>query len=514
MKQLFPLIVIIVLMPQYSTGFSRLHQVSNNGSKIVVGHTLTSPESKQALPKTPYLSQFQVPEKPRVVDFALHIKRDILIWDELEMDGARITACVLERKGRFVTLHLSGNDLQVSDIKKRVVLIIERGRLELSCGKRFPKFNKIDNADSYFFLTIKRFIVTGKNNIELGLKIIPGSIVVPIVDILVHSEAASESEIEKYKEIKFDDENSRYNLSEHARGSSRLSESSAILPYSSHLSLKNKQVFVEKGVQIGVNANMNVKLDSFRLTRLSGFKFQWDQKLEGTFSTNLHSSKILQNTGRSGSIARWFIPGLSFSINIPVAGTFEAGAFVGIDWISEIEIGAASNLRMKATYMKHERVTATLVPPGINAVNKQHGGSSGSVSITASRSKYFKMSGFFGLRPLIAVGITYKKKKILFKGWKPTSVTISKNVNGNVGADIGATINLRQKNPAYLPYKGPDKTVGICNMCHSVQGVVHFTGKSLSAQTVIGDTVISKRMIAKSLFKKKLGRLCLLKSVC
>lgn len=506
---------LVIFWVHFSEGVSRVHKAGKNGKmNVVVGHGLTSFESEPVERSLSFHPESRKLEKPHVVDFALYLKRDIIIWDELEKDNVSISACGFGDNRRYITMELRGGTLQKSDFEKGVVLIIEQANLELLCGKAVPKFKTIDSTDSYMFLAIKALKLVHENSINITLKIIPGKRVVPIVDLSVRKEEASESDIKKYQNIKYDDEEMGTDEPKIVDIATRFANSSLSLPYSNHLSLSNKRIFVDKGVNLVANANVNVKISSFRLLRKTGFHFAWDQKLEGFFNTELQLDEFLTKARRSGSVVRWYIPGLSFSINIPVAGKFKAGAFVGIDWVTAMEIGVSATIKMRANYKKHERVTAKLVPPSYKAINKQNGGSYGSVSIAAKEKKNFRVSGFFGVRPLIAAGITYKKRKVLFKGWKPKIVTVSKDINGNVGADVGTEIGVVSKSRLYLPYKGSESTIGTCDNCHFAQGAAYFKGKSLTAQTVVGGTVLHEKVVLRSMFVKKLGRVCLLPNAC
>lgn len=286
------------------------------------------------------------------------------------------------------------------------------------------------------------------------------------------------------------------------------------MPISDRLSLLNKRESIA-GLDLAVSVDVDVKISSVRLRRLTKLQFEWDQEFVGKFEASLLFLDDSYKSNRTGELAKWFLPGLSFKLGIPLIGKLRAGAFVGINWITRINAGKTVKLFFKAQYKKKQKVTAQLLPPDYNAETvKSESGASAELSYSSGNDLNVRLSGFYGLRPVIGAGITYTKKKVSFKRFRLRVSEETKSVEGNLGADVGVEVQAAVKYPPYEPYLGSGLKIGVCEYCHSAQGSAYFKGQKLSVQAVSGNVVKKEKVILDKLFEVRLATVCLSPQVC
>lgn len=442
----------------------------------------------------------------QVVDFAIHIMQDILLWEELVKDGVMFESCSFKPGSRFSQVRLSGSRLDITDFDLGVVFSIDKGDFELNCQMPVLSVPGIDDADNILFFKIINKVVKGPDTVLLSLQLVPGRFVVPEVDVWVREETVQPG---KPEFAIFDDDS---DLSPSTGILIQPPLSNNTLPTVDRASAFRKTIRLGTGVTFNVNARVSVRLFSFKIVRLRSLEFRWEQ----TLSANLRAVLDVRQPFRknaNGEISRFYIPRLSFRAGIPLVGKLQAGAFVGLDYVVEVLADVKLRARVSANFRRHEEVIAKLAPPGYRAVNKlsfrKRAFSSGFITVESRRSA--TVDGFAGVRPVIGVGLTYTRSKIAFKRFRP--VIESKSVDGRVGASFGARLTVGYRKPPFRPYQGK-RFNGICKSCHSVRASLRFIGKDLSAELVLAEEAKRTKVIVPFLFGIDLGTLCLIKSNC
>lgn len=505
----FPLAILFSLtLFSSGEGMTRCHRgpKNKNGVAILRGRALTDANGSPADTGS---------HARHVVDFSIHLKTDIIIWEELSEDGIRIESCSFPEGASHAKIRLSGKKLDQTDFARGVVLAIEKADLEIGCKKELPSAKEADEADSYWFYRIKRSKNIGDETVLLTVKMIQGMKAVPVIDISVHEKDASKSEIEGLRSFVFEDSPGNDETS------SRIAplydqNANTFLPMSDKLQLFKKTIPVLGGVSMEVSGSVNAGIRNFRLTRVSGLHFEWDQTLSASLSASLLTRVNLYRSKRTGSLYRAYIPNMSFSLSIPLVGKIQAGAFLGVNWITELDVSANTRLTFNARYQRYERVRASVIPPSYNAENRLPPGTGASSTTTVSvgSSSSVRLNGFYGLRPLIGAGITYTKRKVSFRWFKIKIATETKSVNGNLGANVGLQLYAGYRSTSYPPYSGSGIKIGVCHTCHLLQGSAYFRGKTLSVQTVVSGKVTAERVLVSNLFSIRLGTICALQRVC
>lgn len=437
-----------------------------------------------------------------LVDFSCHIKRDIVVWDELAKDGITLDRCRFKPGKKKSRVRLSGAKLDVSDFEAGVIFVIEKGDYEVACGKPLNSVPGIDDSDNILFYKILRRRVINRRTVILSLKLLPGRYVVPIVDVNIRKQRAPPMDEDFYMM----DSGTSARVIDPVAGNNTL-------PTSERISRSfSRTIVVAAGVTFNVAAGVDVSFTSFRVVRLLQLEFRWQQSVDAFVRGSLNVNLAYRNT-LSGEIGQAFIPGLSFGIGIPLVGKLEAGAFIGLDWVVDLEATVQGTLTFDARYRRLEEVTASLLPPSYNAVNKLPSGSgaSSTASLTLAASAAARFQGFGGIRPFIGVRLEYTRTRIRI--FPPRIDRETRSIDGSIGSDIGLQLTALVMIPPFPPFPGKSLN-SICNNCHNIRANLRFVGKRLSAQLRSGGRVTSERVLVASLFDLDIGTLCFLPQTC
>lgn len=499
----------------------RLHRGprKQNGIKVLCGHTLTEVDHRNDGYR----------RSPHVVDFNVHLKRDILMWSELADDKIKIEKCDILKGTRDIKLTFKGAELDETDFRRGVVFLIEQAEVEMACRQHLPRYSGIDWEDNYLFFRIKNRKNVGLNSLRVWMHIVPGRYAVPTVDMAVHKEEASISQMSVFKNgVMYDNDNVDDEMEDGddidmltrtvAHWSGPNGPQSPALPVASRLSVVDK-TFNLTALELKVSADVDVNISKFRLRRLTKLRFEWDTSLTGTFKADFLFLREFIGEKRSGELNRQFIPDWSFNLNVPLLGKMEAGLSVGIDWVTEIKTSPNLRLSFVAKYLEHQHITAQLFPPKFNAENIKHPETGPSASLEVSddqglMNNPIKLEGFSGVRPVFGAAIMYKKKKIIFKGWRIKIKDVEKKIEGLLGAEIGVEVQGSSQSAPYKPFNGPGNAIGVCDSCHQVQGTAFFKGKSQTVKTIVKEKVRDEKVVGSNLFNIRLATICLNKQVC
>lgn len=149
--------ILCVTLISHTHAKTRLHKGPRKGQpeKIIYGYTKTSPPLSDRSGGPPGGSA------PHIVDFVIHITRDIVVWGELFKDGISMDSCSFKSGSRSSRVMLSGAKLGLTDFGVGVIFAIEKGDFELNCRKPFRLVPGFDKSDSILFFKNTRKIVLG-----------------------------------------------------------------------------------------------------------------------------------------------------------------------------------------------------------------------------------------------------------------------------------------------------------------------------------------------------------------
>lgn len=496
-------ILCITLIP-HTHAKTRLHKGPPKGQpeRILYGYTKTSPSPSDRSGGPPGGSP------PHIVDFAIHITHDIVMWDELVKDGISMESCSFKSGSRFSHMKLSGIKLDFTDFGVGVIFAVEKGDYELNCRKPLRPVPGIDKSDNILFFKIIRATTLGPHTVLLKLKLVPGRYVVPEVDMTMHEASSAAADQDDF--AIYDDDV----LPDSTEMAIRPLLANDTLPTVDRFTQFKKTIKIAGGATFDVNAGVKVKFASFKVLRLRSLEFRWEQSSDAFLRASLNVKFPLRKSAY-GEISRFYIPRLSFKAGIPVVGKLQAGAFVALNYVVELDTNVKLRAMINAKYKRREVVTARISSPRYSAVNKLAFGSgaTGSGSVVVASSGSVNADGFAGVRPVIGVGLTYTTTRVTLKGFKLRTEKESKSVDGNVGARVGAKLAVDYMKRPFRPFFGK-KLNPICSSCHSLRANLRFVGKSLSAQLVVAEEVKAEKLIVASLFNLDVGTLCLMKKTC
>lgn len=565
--------VLWLVLVTHIQASSRLHRAAAPGGAPAVlrGHTLTDPEVAGKKTSEPGVSAKGEPTATKgatqhLVDFYVHLEKDTLVWDELAEDGTtmicerpRLTSLPtlrptsatrardsggsgsgpfkeanlkrLETVGparslppvgipRTLIPHpeepvpvanneyivtLTGREIDPADFPVGTAFVISTEAWETQCRFIAGPVVGVDEEDDTLFFEITAPAKSTTGKVTLTLKRISGSTVAPIVDVDVHHDYVPEAALSK--KIVFDEEV----LSVTSRDIFAADELNNIsLPMSERFSFGyKKRVSLSNLGHMDINARVSAGITRFRFTRFWKLQFKWEQYLSASFDGGLHLNGDYRLTPRTGPIFRYWIPGLSFSVGISFIARVKAGAFVGINWIVEMDLNLRADIKFNMRYNRKEEVTAQLLPPRYNARKLPSSSSSGSASIDLMGSEHYaRFTGFAGLRPQVGLGLEYKRWS--FWSFRRKTTRIDGNVGANIGVEAFAGVQL----PPFKPYTGSGGKLGTCDRCHALQGRLSVKGKKLSAQLVVNNRVRSEHVFVQNLFEVRLGTMCGLAVSC
>lgn len=436
----------------------------------------------------------------RVVKFACHIKKDVLIWDELARDGVKFDACSFKSGDKLSRVRLSGSKLDLTDFQTGVIFTIEKGDFELSCRKPFAPVPGIDSSDNILFYKILKKTVLGPHSVALVMKLIPGRFVVPEVDVSV-----GEGDDDPHGEdFEIYDEDYMPHSTQRAV---TLLQTNETLPVLSRFTSFQKTINLDFGAVLEVDAGVSARFFNFKVVRLLSLEFRWEQTLDAYVRATLDIQFAFRKN-LQGEFARYFIPGLSFKAGIPLVGSLEAGAFVGLNYVVELQAAVSLKAVFNANYRRHEEVTARIFSPSFDAVNKLPIGSgvSGDANLVIGESTA-DFDGFAGVRPVVGVGLKYTRTKVSFRRFRLRITKETDSVDGTLGASIGLKLGVDFTSPPFPPYGGKQLNL-ICSACHHIRANLRFQGKDLSVQLVASGTVRSEKVIVSTLFDLDIGTVC------
>lgn len=120
------------------------------------------------------------PNTNKLIKFIANLRRDIVLWDQLEADGIQLT-CSRGKSSEKTVAALKGNELDISDFEENVSVVISIGDWNSRCG--YIKMVKPPpSGEQYVFFIIIR-VKSRRHYVKLDLKVSSGADIIPEVDL-------------------------------------------------------------------------------------------------------------------------------------------------------------------------------------------------------------------------------------------------------------------------------------------------------------------------------------------
>lgn len=199
---------LVVFFSIQASATTRLHRGprSTRNEKLLKGRTATLTETEDAASRIIASAPVR-----RIVDFTLHLRRDVLLYDELKKDGLRLSKCRMyydARTDRYArsSFSVTGSRLDKSDFAVGAVFIVDESNFEPCLRREVPRIRNIDPDDSQMFLRIERFREVRAGAANLVTVFMPGKEVVPTVDINVHERPEPRAVATMLSDVEYADE--------------------------------------------------------------------------------------------------------------------------------------------------------------------------------------------------------------------------------------------------------------------------------------------------------------------
>lgn len=254
-----------------------------------------------------------------------------------------------------------------------------------------------------------------------------------------------------------------------------------------------QNVTITAGVSIEIDARADAGIERFRLARVRRLEFRWEQFVSVDISARIEAT-VSAESGVSRELIRRPIPKLGFSLRIPFVGRISAGAFVKLDAVADLKVSAGFSTAVSTSLNRRQLVTGRLRSPRFNAraIPSRAENGRGYISLD-SAGVGFRLTGFGGIRPAIAVGVRLGRR----------------GVEGNIGLPVGFELDA-SFNSVGFPPKSDDAPVsaGPCDTCHQIEANIDILAKDLSAQLVRGGEVRNERILVGDLFRFPIAQVC------
>ena len=511
LTQKYPIRLLLgVLFISQVFAITRLHKGPTDGQseRVLRGRTLSSASTEDIVSN-------DINKSPHEVDFSIHIKKDVILWNELVRDDVRFKPCWFETAGTLSDITLAGKNLDVTDFKKDVVFAIEQEDLEFNCKSLFKGTAGIDKSDHVLFYMILDVNVINLRKIQLKMMLVPGKDVVPLIEFQVHEDPAlNETSFDGFElNDKVISNSAQLSRTNEAR---EITEKDFFPSFSRQVQVQvDKKLIIAPGVAMEVSGSFNAHVFNFRILRLRELEVSWEQAYSTNIITKLKAD-VAFNDRKGGELSRNRIKSLKWEVDIPFLGMFKVRGFTFFDWFAELNSSADSQVHIDGVYRGHEEVTVSLNPPRYNAVSLLAPGSriSATAGLSYDGTGTFKSQGFFGVRPRIGISVLRTRKRYEFRDFKLVSFKEKARVRGDVGIRIGLDVQTALENPIFPPFSGSGPTLGFCADCHLVQAGLNFVGKDLRARLILNRHAFIEKVIVTNVFNRQILTACLVRQEC
>lgn len=185
----FLLLICLCLSHVYAT--SKIHVASPGTSSTTLKaiSVVGAEELRQAQGAEPDSNSARTSVEPILVEYSIELKKNALVFDDLERDGVQITSCSRDVESSQASIAMTGTNLDASDFQYGAVFVINVEDWENNCGPVLP-MTGIDEEDDALFYGIRFARVRG-DSVWMSMEIISGEDVIPSIDFMFKEKPAS-----------------------------------------------------------------------------------------------------------------------------------------------------------------------------------------------------------------------------------------------------------------------------------------------------------------------------------
>lgn len=424
------------------------------------------------------------------VAFRVELKKDVVIWDELQREGSSIVSCRNDQNG-LVSVKLRVPNLDLSDYEVNTAFVISEDDWETKCGKS-QKLDTIDHTDPVFFFDIMHAV--GKKSdphlISVHMKKVSGSAVAPSFEVVPIPK--DHPAVQEFPEF-------------------HLSAKNFLNPRSTQLIDPGMPVddpdvtdfSIFPGATVRTYASLDASVGRLSFNRLFSLEVQWEQTIRANISSLLTAVSAYNAINVKG-IYRKRISDFSFKTKIPFLGTLELEAHKKMDLSQAVSINEALQvflsashedmLRVSAKFSSRELSIESLLPPGF--------GSSGAGRIDFGDvvGHNFGLNGFIGYLPGLELSLRLGSLR---------------SYSATVELSVGLEASLKRQFPPFPPLREPSGvSLGSCSNCHEFRLVSSVVGKNLQSKLFEDGRIEKEKLHDSSLFRFDLATVCAVPADC
>lgn len=313
----------------------------------------------------------------RIVDFSIALKSNVVIWDHLEQEDHSIILCTQIPDAKTASIEIGGEQLNQSNFQPGVTFVIASEDWENHCGE-MKAVQGLDKSDASLFFRIRKSISLSNRNIILFTESVPGSDIVPVVDITVHSDFVHASHLPQ--KIMFLD--TEQTDSRHVYSKLKIAEKDLFLHQTGRTTFFGQHFDLSSEHIIDFSGSATTNVQKFRLERLDRIKFSSESKFEFDANVKFHGGHS-ENEMRKDQPTEKKISLMDFSAKIPGVGRIQVGTAMKVNWVVDVKVGdnlkSRSNkednpLESNAIRMRNPwpaRIVTPSIPPTLSTIIAQ-----------------------------------------------------------------------------------------------------------------------------------------------
>lgn len=483
--------ISIALFVAYAGAFTHLHKgPQHHGEDFVLRGFTHGSATSSALPEE---SEF-LTDSDHTISFAVDLKMDSVLWEELEDDGIEMLSCLSRENAHEVMVHLSGPKLDMEDYEPGSAFVIAAERWETLCGPIRSLDGIIRDDPILFFRMDNVTALESSQKIGLNMRAIPGSLVAPSFSFDILERPLKHHTKRRYL---FHD-SPLYGAASRMLGAPIGSLSDAE-------SRGGSEVFSEfalfPGANLSVSGTIEGSIRNVRITRLSKLEVAWEQALKSNISSRLIASRMYLASNEK-EVHRKPIKGATTSGEIAFFGRYSVNAATTVDLVQEVGADAGVNAFLSASHENLQAVTASFASKNVDADSllPPDAGSYGTFDINFDHviDQRAGINGFYGARPGIVV-------EVQFAGF---------SFRGTYTATLGLEASMEIRQPPFQPVPHGAKISGNCKECHRLQGRASVKGKDLQYRIYENGVLQKHKVLDRNLFEKEITTICAFAQVC
>lgn len=424
------------------------------------------------------------------VAFRAELKKDVVLWDELQREGSSIISCH-SHQYELVNVKMQVPNLDLSDYEVNTAFVISIDDWEKKCGKP-EKIHAIDHEDPVLFFNIMHAIgkKTDPHFISVHMKMVSGSTVAPSFEVVPIP---------------------KNHPSAHIFPEFHLSAENFLNPRSTQLidpgmPLQDPDVTdfsIFPGATVMTYANLDASVGRLTFKRSFSLEVEWEQSIRANISSLLTAVSAYRAFNVK-AIYRKKLSDFSYSTKVPLLGTLELEAHKKMDLSQAISINEASKvfvsanhedvLRVSAKFSSRELAIEKLLPPGFGSSG------AGRIDFGEVASHNFGLDGFIGYHPGLELSLRLGSIK---------------SYSAVIDFSVGLEASLTRQFPPFPPLQDSSGvSVGSCSKCHEFRLKSSVVGKNLQSKLFEDGKTEKEKVHDASLFKFDLATVCALSADC